>query len=84
MADYRKEYFDKLTNEYLPAFLAFGMKNINDLHEAEEFSQETAYQCVLAINKAESIANFNAFIWGIVHNTYKRWCARKKYVSLDD
>jgi RNA polymerase sigma factor, sigma-70 family len=84
MADNKTEYLEKLTSEYLPAFLAFAIKNINNLHEAEEFSQETAYQCVLAINKTESISNFNAFIWGIVHNTYKRWCARKKYISLDD
>ena len=84
MTNIKNEYLDKLTNEYLSAFLAFGIKNINDLHEAEEFSQETAYQCVLAINKADNISNFNAFIWSIVHNTYKRWCARKKYASLDD
>ena len=84
MANIKIEYLDRLTNEYLPAFLAFGIKNISNLHEAEEFSQETAYQCVLAINKADSISNFNAFIWSVAHNTYKRWCARKKHVSFND
>jgi len=81
----KSDYLEKIT-DYLPAFLAFAMKSINDLHEAEEFAQETAYQCVLAINKADTggILNFNAFVWSIAHNTYKRWCARKKYVSLDD
>ena len=83
MADTKQKHLDTLTNDYLPAFLAFGLKNINDLHEAEEFSQETAYQCVLAIHKADSISNLNAFIWSIAHNTYKRWCARKRHVSLD-
>ncbi|MDR0288036.1 MAG: sigma-70 family RNA polymerase sigma factor [Clostridiales bacterium] len=80
----KSEYLEKLTADYLPAFLAFAVKNINNLHEAEEFAQETAYQCVLAINKPGNITNFNAFVWSIVHNTYKRWCARKKYISLDD
>ena len=77
-------YFEKLTADYLPAFFAFGMKNIGDAREAEEFAQETAYQCVLAIHKTDRITNFNAFIWSVAHNTYKRWLARKKYVSLDD
>ena len=72
MAENRDEYLEKLTNEYLPAFLAFAMKNINDLHEAEEFSQETAYQCVLAIDRADGgISNLNAFIWSIVHNIHE-------------
>jgi RNA polymerase sigma-70 factor (ECF subfamily) len=80
----KSEYFEILTSDYLPAFLAFAIKNTNNLHEAEELSQETAYQCVLAIRKSEgSISNFNAFVWGIAHNSYKRWCARKKPISLD-
>ena len=85
MAD-KSEYLEKLTTDYLPVFLAFAIKNINDFNEAEEFSQETAYQCVLAINKSGSggISNFNAFIWSIVHNTYKRWCVRKKHILIDD
>lgn len=80
----KPEYFEKLTNDYLPAFLAFAIKNISDIHEAENFAQETAYQCVIALSKTDNISNFNAFIWSIVHNTYKRWCVRKKYVSIDD
>jgi len=84
MAD-KTEYVEMLTKKYLPAFHAFALKNVRDPHEAEELSQETAYQCVSAIHKTDGgIFNFNAFIWSIVHNTYKRWCARKKYVSLDD
>lgn len=84
MANSKPEYLEKLATEYLPAFFAFGMKNTTDAHEAEEFAQEAAYQCVLAINRTENISNFNGFVWGVAHNTYKRWCARKKYVSLDD
>jgi len=80
----KSEYLDVLISDYLPAFLAFAIKNTNNLHEAEELSQETAYQCVLAINKSDgNISNFNAFVWGIAHNSYKRWCARKKPISLD-
>ncbi|MCL2213413.1 MAG: sigma-70 family RNA polymerase sigma factor [Oscillospiraceae bacterium] len=83
MAD-KTELLHRLTTEYLPAFLAFAIKNTNNLPEAEELAQETAFQCVLAINKTESIANFNAFVWSIAHNTYKRWYARKRHASLDD
>lgn len=75
-------YLEDLTTSYLPAFFAFGMKNTTNAHEAEEFAQEAAYQCVLAINKTQKIQNFNAFVWGIAHNTYKRWCARKKHATL--
>jgi RNA polymerase sigma-70 factor (ECF subfamily) len=78
------EYLTRLTADYLPVFFAFAVKNMNNLHEAEEFSQEAAYQCVLAIHRVDRISNFNAFVWSVTHNTYKRWCARKRYVPLDN
>jgi len=73
-----------LTTKYIPIFLAFAHSRINDFLEAEELAQEISFQCVLALNRDQSIENINAYLWSIAHNTFKRWCARKKYILFDD
>jgi RNA polymerase sigma factor (sigma-70 family) len=79
----------KITSEYLPAFLGFAINKIGNISEAEELAQEVAFQCLIAINKQKDIHNFDAYIWSIAYNTYKRWCynsnscSRKNTISLD-
>jgi RNA polymerase sigma-70 factor (ECF subfamily) len=72
-----------ITDKYLSAFLGFAVNKIGNINEAEELAQEIAYQAVLAINKGNIRTNFDHYIWSIAHNTYKRWCGRKKPISLD-
>jgi len=80
----KSEQIDQLTKVYLPAFLAFAIKKVGNVDQGEELSQEIAYQCILAIEKGNIKNNFEAFLWSIAHNTFKRWCGRKKALSLDD
>jgi RNA polymerase sigma factor (sigma-70 family) len=79
----RNDQLEKLTQNYLAAFLSFAFKRINNLYEAEELAQEIAYQCDVSISKGKSIERFDAFIWSVAHNTYKKWCMRKQPISLE-
>lgn len=79
----KTEQIKKITDIYLVAFLSFALKRINNFNEAEELAQEIAYQCILSINRCSIINNFEAFIWSIAHNTFKKWCIRKQAASLD-
>ncbi len=74
---------ERLTQLYLAAFLSFAVKRINDFNEAEELAQEIVCQCLLSIHKGKAIRNFDAFVWSVAPNTYKRWCVRKQTVSLE-
>ncbi len=78
------EQLKEITEKYLQAFLGFAINKTSDFAEAEELAQEIAYQCVLAIDQGNIRDNFEAYIWSIAHNTYKRWCSRRRPFSLDD
>ncbi len=73
-----KQKLEVLSNEYIEAFLVFAVKRTNNLNEAEELSQEITFECVKAIHNKTNIQNFNAYLWSIAHNTYKRWLYSKK------
>lgn len=79
----KTEQIKEITDIYLVAFLSFALKRINNFNEAEELAQEIAYQCLLSINRCSTINNFEAFVWSIAHNTFKKWCIRKQMVSID-
>jgi RNA polymerase sigma factor (sigma-70 family) len=80
----KKEQLRMLTDEYLPAFLGFAINKAGDISESEELAQEIAFQCVIAINHGDIRENFNSYIWGVAHNTFKRWYGRDKFVTLND
>lgn len=81
MASQMNEQIQKLTIEYLDAFMAFCIKRTNNTNQAEELAQEIAYQCIIAIKKGRCKDNFNAYLWSIAHNTYKRWCKHQTDVK---
>jgi DNA-directed RNA polymerase specialized sigma24 family protein len=80
----KEEQLQKITDEYLTAFLGFAINKVGSITESEELAQEIAFQCMVAINKGYVGDNFNSYIWSIAHNTFKRWCGRKKVLSLDN
>lgn len=83
MINEQKELIQK---EYLKPFFAFALNRTNNGNEAEELSQEIVYQVISALSRADEIDNFNAFVWSIAHNTYKRWLNSKhrQNVSMDE
>ncbi len=84
MEDVIKNKLDLLANEYLEAFLAFAHKRTSTVNEAEELSQEIALECVKAIHRNKCSENFNAYLWSIAHNTYKRWLHKNRKITLDE
>jgi RNA polymerase sigma factor (sigma-70 family) len=80
----KEEQLQKITAEYLTAFLGFAINKIGNITEAEELAQEIAFQCIVAVNRGNISENFDSYIWSIAYNTFKRWCGRKKPLSLDD
>lgn len=79
----KEEQLQTLASEYLKAFLGFAINKTGNSGEAEELAQEITYQSILAIHKGRIIGDFNAYIWSVAHNTFKRWCQRKRPLSLD-
>ncbi|MHB1357231.1 MAG: sigma-70 family RNA polymerase sigma factor [Anaerolineae bacterium] len=74
----------KITSEYLDAFFGFALNKTGNVTLAEELAQEIAYQCIIAICKGKVIRNFNAYVWSIAYNTFKRGCSRERLSSLDE
>lgn len=79
-----KEQLEILENEYLKLFFAFSITRTDNRIDAEDLSAEICYQCVTAINKGKINENFNAYLWSIAHNTYKRFIKNKNKVVLLD
>ena len=73
-----------LTNEYAKAFLSFTIKNCRSYDDALELADEIIYNCIYAINKDQPIDNFNAYLWSIAHNTYKRYLNNLKKKPIFD
>lgn len=73
----KDEQLQILTEEYLPKFLGFAVNKIGNIDEAEELAQEIAVQAVIAIRRGGVWKSFDAYLWGIANNTFKRWCMRR-------
>lgn len=68
------EQIELILREYVEHFFGFAMRRTNNAGEAEELSQEIAFQVVTALRKAgERVHKLDAYLWSIAHNTYKRW-----------
>lgn len=80
----KDEQLKKVTEKFLPAFLGFAINKVGNIAEAEELAQEMAFQTVKAVDRGINAENFDAYVWSIAHNTFKRWCGRKKPLSLDE
>ena len=79
----KDEQLQKIIDEYMSAFLGFAINKLGNITEAEELAQEIVFQAILAVNRGDIRDNFNAYIWSIAYNTFKRRCKRKVLLSLD-
>ncbi len=62
-----------LIDEYFKAFLSFAIKRCRSYDDAMDLAYEILANCISSINKDLEIENFNAYLWSIAHNTYKRY-----------
>lgn len=80
----KNEQLKRLTEQFLPAFLAFSIHRIGNFHEAEELAQEITFRAVQAIERGGIRENFDGYLWSIAHNTLKHWRGKITPLSLDD
>lgn len=74
----RNEYIRCIEIEYLKSIYGFAMKRTHTYDEAEELAGEIVYQVMSAIHRVEEITHFEAFVWRVAHNTYKKWLHKQK------
>ncbi len=77
----REELTALLKEEYLSKIFGFSVIKMNNRTEAEDLSQEIAYQILHAINAGKEIKNFNAFVWSVSVHTFHNFLRKKKYIG---
>ena len=77
-------YAKIIAEQYLKQFYAFALSRTHNVTEAEDLSQEIAYQALYALSKTKEgdIENLSKYIWSVAHNTYKRWLRSFKRSSI--
>ena len=72
-----------LLEQYLPRIFGFSVMKTNSRAEAEDLSQDIAYQVLRAINAGKKIENFNAFVWSVSNRTFYNYLRRKKHACIE-
>ncbi len=66
------------TEKYMEKIFYFCLKKTGSQSEAENLTQDIAFQIITALNKKIIPTNFSAWIWQIARNRYSVW-VREKY-----
>ena len=66
----RDELMELFEKEYLSKIFGFSVMKTNSRADAEDLSQEIAYQIIRAIDAGKKIENFSAFIWSVSNHTF--------------
>lgn len=75
------EIKDKLINEfsenYVEKIFYFCLKKTGNPNDADDLTQDIAFQIIMALNKGTIPNNFSAWIWQIARNRYSVWAKEK-------
>lgn len=75
------EIKDKLINEfsenYVEKIFYFCLKKTGNPNDADDLTQDIAFQIIMALNKGTIPNNFPAWIWQIARNRYSVWAKEK-------
>ena len=75
------EIKDKLINEfsenYAEKIFYFCLKKTGNPNDADDLTQDIAFQIIMALNKGTIPNNFSAWIWQIARNRYSVWAKEK-------
>ena len=73
---------------YMEQLFYFCLKKTGSNEEAEDLSQDIAYQIIAALNKGTVPQNYPAWVWQIARNRYSVWAAnkhiRREFISDSD
>ena len=75
------EMRDRLINEfaenYMEKLFYFCLKKTSNHIEAEDLTQDIAFQIIAALNKGTIPTSFSAWVWKIARNRYSSWAKEK-------
>ena len=75
------EIKDKLINEFSESYVEkifyFCLKKTGNPNDADDLTQDIAFQIIMALNKGTIPNNFSAWIWQIARNRYSVWAKEK-------
>ncbi len=75
------EMRDRLTNEFTESYMEklfyFCLKKTGNHIEAEDLTQDIAFQIIAALNKGTIPTSFSAWVWQIARNRYSVWAKAK-------
>ena len=74
----RDELMELFEKEYLSKIFGFSVMKTNSRADAEDLSQEIAYQMIRAIDAGKKIENFSTFIWSVSNHTFYHFLRKKK------
>ena len=67
-----------LDKEYLQKMFYFFLRKTGDRQEAEELSQETAFEILQMLNKGYKPNSFHAWLWIVARRKYAAWAEEKR------
>ena len=72
---------DKLINEFSESYVEkifyFCLKKTGNPNDADDLTQDIAFQIIMTLNKGTIPNNFSAWIWQIARNRYSVWAKEK-------
>ncbi len=68
-----RQEVEKTITEYLKPVFGFALKRCNNIHDAEDLSQEIVMRAFRALLVKDDIADMGKFIWAIAHNALSNY-----------
>lgn len=82
----QNEQIELVLRKYAKPFFGFAISRTSNAGEADELSQEIAFQVVTALRPTKCIHKLDAYVWSVAHNTCKRWLRMRdgNFLSMDE
>ncbi|MGI6635145.1 MAG: sigma-70 family RNA polymerase sigma factor [Christensenellales bacterium] len=74
----RNQLIHEFTEKYMEKLFYFCLKKTGSHTEAEELTQDIAFEIVKALNKGTVPVRFSAWVWQIARNRYAAWAKKKR------
>ncbi len=79
-----KKQASLLLEENLKNIFAFSFSRLYDKTDAEDLTNDIVVEVLSSIQRLKDDSAFNAFMWKIAENTFKKFLRRKKILSVAD
>ncbi len=73
----REKFVDEFAEKYMEKLFYFCLKKMGSTADAEDLTQDIAFQIITALNKGTMPTSFSAWVWQIARNRYSVWAKDK-------